>query len=425
MKFIDLFAGLGGFHIALSNLGHKCVFASELDNELQEIYFKNFGIKPHGDIRKIDINSIPKHDILCAGFPCQPFSKAGFQKGFECPDYGDLFSYVLNVIKTRKPKIVFLENVPNLIKHNNGKTWDTILNNLESEGYQVNYKILSPHFYGIPQIRERVYILCTKYKLESFEWPNIKLNSNLSIKSILDKNPKVIKPLAENKKKCLDTWQEFLDLIPESEEILSPLWAMEFGATYPFENETPHSVGFEELKKYKGSFGTKLKDVNEDNIEMLLPSYAIKKEKKFPKWKIDYIRRNREFYKKHKHLLDDWIPKLIEFPPSFQKFEWNCKGDERKIWNNLIQFRASGVRVKRPMTSPALISMTTQQMPIVGWEKRHITFEECLKLQSMSSLKNLPESNTGKFRALGNAVNAKIVEIIAKSFFTQVTAGIK
>jgi DNA (cytosine-5)-methyltransferase 1 len=413
MKFIDLFAGLGGFHIALSNLGHKCVFASEMDSELQEIYFKNFGIKPKGDIRKININIIPKHDILCAGFPCQPFSKAGFQRGFECPDYGDLFGYVLKVIKFRKPKIIFLENVPNLIKHDNGETWDKIFNKLESEGYQVRHKILSPHYYGIPQIRKRVYIVCTRKKLEDFEWPKIKPRTNLSIKSILDKNPKVIKPLADNKIKCLDLWQEFLYLIPKSDEIYSPLWAMEFGATYPYENETPYSIGFDELKKYKGSFGSKLKEVNKKNINQLLPSYAIYKVKKFPKWKIDYIKRSREFYKKHKIILDDWIPELLSFPQSFQKFEWNCKGDERIIWNNLIQFRASGIRVKRPMTSPALISMTTQQMPIIGWEKRHITFDECLKLQSMSSLKNLPESNTGKIRALGNAVNAKIVEIIA------------
>ncbi len=419
MKFVDLFAGLGGFHIALKNMGHECVFASEIDNELQEIYYKNFGIKPHGDIRKIDINSIPDHDILCAGFPCQPFSKAGLQKGFECPIYGDLFKYILDIIKIKKPKLVLLENVPNLIKHNEGKTWEIIYNNLKNEGYHVEYKILSPHYFGVPQIRERVYILSTINKLDFFKWPEIELNPKLSLKSIIDKKPKIIKPLPENKKKCLNIWQEFLDLIPESDEIISPIWAMEFGATYPYENETPYSIGFEKLKKYRGSFGAKLEEINTSNINNLLPAYATVKEKKFPEWKIKYIKKNREFYKKYKKLLDTWVHKLKEFPQSYQKFEWNCKGCDRKIWNNLIQFRASGVRVKRPLTSPALISMTTQQMPIIGWEKRHMTFEECLKLQDMCSLKYLPKSNSGKFKAIGNAVNVKIIELIFRQIISK------
>jgi C-5 cytosine-specific DNA methylase len=97
MKFIDLFAGLGGFHVAFQRLGHECVFASEIDEGLQELYLKNFGIKPHGDIRNVAVQDIPKHDILCAGSPCQPFSKAGEQAGFDCPKWGDLLEYVVKV----------------------------------------------------------------------------------------------------------------------------------------------------------------------------------------------------------------------------------------------------------------------------------------------------------------------------------------
>ncbi|EQA46275.1 putative modification methylase HhaI [Leptospira broomii serovar Hurstbridge str. 5399] len=420
MKFIDLFAGLGGFHIALTKLGHDCVFACEIDEELRNIYSDNFGIRPEGDIRKINLKSIPKHDILCAGFPCQPFSKAGFQKGFNCPDYGDLFEYVYKIIKFHNPKFVFLENVPNIVKHNNGKTWKTIVDKLENIGYNINHNVLSPHFYGIPQIRERVYIICTKKYIPSFSWPGHKKTKDLSIKSILDTDPQNYKPLSKNKIQCINAWQILLDKLPKDIEIISPMWAMEFGANYPFEEYTPSKIGFSKLKNFKGSFGKSLKTVNENNISSLIPTYALTKEDKFPKWKIEFIKRNREFYKQNKSVIDHWLHLIKEFPPSFQKFEWNCKGEKRIIWNNLIQFRASGVRVKRPVTSPALISMTTQQLPIIGWQKRHMTFEECLKLQSLNKLKYLPESNTGKFRAVGNAVNANIVEIIAKSVFSQI-----
>src|SRR3989344_7191352 len=123
MKFIDLFAGLGGFHQALSKLGHECVFACDIDKQLIQLYEKNFGIKPEEDIRKVVIESIPSHNILCAGFPCQPFSKAGDQQGFDCPRNGDLFEYVLKIIKYHKPNYIMLENVANIQTHDNGNTW--------------------------------------------------------------------------------------------------------------------------------------------------------------------------------------------------------------------------------------------------------------------------------------------------------------
>ena len=100
LRFVDLFAGLGGFHLALRELGHKCVFACEVDESLANLYEKNFGMRPHGDIRALDIARIPAHDILCAGFPCQPFSKAGGQEGFECPQWGDLIDYVIRILRS-------------------------------------------------------------------------------------------------------------------------------------------------------------------------------------------------------------------------------------------------------------------------------------------------------------------------------------
>ena len=144
MKFIDLFAGLGGFHLALERLGHKCVFASELDSELAALYKRNFGIEPAGDIRKVKLKDIPAHDVLCAGFPCQPFSKAGGQEGLKCPQWGDLIDYVVSILRHHKPTYFIIENVPNLVRHNQAKTWAKIKKKLNYAGYDVDDHQLSP-----------------------------------------------------------------------------------------------------------------------------------------------------------------------------------------------------------------------------------------------------------------------------------------
>ena len=134
MRFIDLFAGLGGFHQALQSLGHECVFASELNSDLADLYSRNFGVKPHGDIRQA-INEVPSHDILCAGFPCQPFSKAGEQRGFDCPQWGDLFDYMILILERHKPSYLIIENVPNIMRHDSGNTWQKVKKRLRDVGY--------------------------------------------------------------------------------------------------------------------------------------------------------------------------------------------------------------------------------------------------------------------------------------------------
>lgn len=159
LRFIDLFAGLGGFHLALKQLGHKCVFACEIDEVLTALYEKNFGLRPHGDIRILDLGNVPSHDILCAGFPCQPFSKAGGQEGFRCPQWGDLIDYVIKILRMYKPQYFIIENVPNLVRHGQGKTWRTIEHRLRLAGYSVSDALLSPHQFGVPQIRDRAFIL--------------------------------------------------------------------------------------------------------------------------------------------------------------------------------------------------------------------------------------------------------------------------
>jgi len=429
MDFIDLFAGLGGFHLALRKLGHRCVFASEIDETLRDLYQKNFGIRPAEDIRLVDVSEIPTHDILCAGFPCQPFSKAGDQSGIKDPELGDLYVQILRVIRRHHPQYLILENVPNLEKHDNGQTWNKILKLLRNEGYYVSLKKLSPHEFGIPQIRERIYIVGRLEPLNNFAWPE-KSTGDVSIDSILDNRPVEAKALPEQVTKTLKVWQEFLDMVPPNEKIPHPLWSMEFGATYPYKLKTPWATKTENLRKYRGSHGVRLSKALERNeVFKHLPSHARTEQKRFPDWKIKFIEKNRKFYERHKSWLDNWILKIKEFPSSFQKLEWNCQeknpsNELRKIDEYVLQIRPSGVRVKRRTTAPSLVAMTSTQVPIIAWKSRYMTPTECKRLQTMENI-DLPESDTKAYQALGNAVSVQVVELIADALVGRVTTSDK
>lgn len=163
-SFIDLFAGIGGFHIALESMGARCVYANEWDKYAQEVYYNNFNILPDGDITQVDECNIPDHDILCAGFPCQAFSISGKQLGFnDCR--GTLFFDIARIIKAKKPKVVFMENVKNFASHDNGKTLAVIKTTMNELGYSIYYAVLNAVNYGIPQNRERIYMVCFREDL--------------------------------------------------------------------------------------------------------------------------------------------------------------------------------------------------------------------------------------------------------------------
>lgn len=172
MTFIDLFAGLGGFRLALESYGAKCIYSNEWDKPVREVYYENFGDIPEDDITQVDEKSIPDHDILCAGFPCQAFSISGKQRGFE-DSRGTLFFDVARIVKEKKPKVVFMENVKNFATHDGGKTLEVVKGTMEELGYTFHQKVLNAVNYGIPQKRERIYMVCFRNDLiiDDFKYP--------------------------------------------------------------------------------------------------------------------------------------------------------------------------------------------------------------------------------------------------------------
>ncbi len=423
MKFIDLFAGLGGFHKALHGLGHECVFASELDPVLREVYKTNWKIEPHGDIRKIvdnNIDDIPDHDILCAGFPCQPFSKAGKQKGRADTDRGTLFDEIVKILRHRTPKFFILENVPFIAKHDNEETWNYMKSELESAGYTVDHEIYSPQDFGIPQHRKRIFIVGSLAGLDHFSFKDVDQQKKklVDIYQFIDSNPKDAKKLPKENLECIKLWQEFIDCIPKETKLPGfPIWGMEFGADYPYEEKYPHLLSDRELSKYKGNFGCSLKGMSRQEMYKNLPSYA-RVEDEFPDWKQSYIRQSRKFYEENKKYVKHVVKQIADYESqSWQKLEWNVGDGRRKITDYILQFRASGIRVKKVNFFPSLVCTNTQ-IPIIGWEKRYITKHEGLKLQSLQGLK-LPANDNAAFKALGNAVNSKIVRLIAEKLLNE------
>ena len=190
VKYIDLFCGLGAFHTAFNrnnilqnNIKYTCVLASDINDGVRNIYEENYGIKPEGDINKINIDTMPDFDILCAGFRCQPFSIAGNQKGFQDKTRGNLFYKILEIIDTKQPSTLMLENVKNLHTIHKGETFKIIKNELEKRGYNVSYKVIDSRYYNSPQSRHRIYIICNKNKSYTFREIN---SSIVPVSTIID-----------------------------------------------------------------------------------------------------------------------------------------------------------------------------------------------------------------------------------------------
>lgn len=387
-KFIDLFCGIGGFHQAMEKLGGKCVFASDIDEDCRKTYKLNYGIEPKGDITKIEAKDIPAHDVLCGGFPCQSFSKAGKRLGFEDDTKGTLFFDICRILEYHKPKYALLENVRNLASHDNGNTWRVIHSKLKSLGYNLLPEpvIFSPHYVGIPQHRERVYIMCVRKDIgtiKPFTFNSKKdIRTNCSINSILQDDSEIEDlekyKISKDMENLINLWNEFIQNIKVKKLPSFPIWA------------------------------DRLCDLDE-NEDL----------NQYPLWKKNFIMKNNDLYITNKKFIDKWLKKAKKNPLFFgakAKLEWQAgQTDTPNIWNQIFQLRPSGIRVKVNSYFPALVAIV--QTSIIGNRKRYLTPRECARLQSFSE-SFIPDSKELQaYKQFGNAVNVDIVKYFAEYMF--------
>ena len=430
--FIDLFAGIGGFHQALEAEGGRCVLAVERDPECQKVYQELFPETDIvGDIRSLtyidqeadkgrhlsgetdrtgnrSINElVPDHDVLCAGFPCQPFSKSGHQEGTEDRTRGTLFHDILQIIRAKAPSFVLLENVRNLTGPRHRDTWSTIIESLREAGYTVDSDplILSPHRFspslnGAPQVRDRVFILAYRNDLESGSGlPKVDPSNGFDpdtwqIAKYLDFNKDIEDlqnyRLSKEELSWLEAWQDFIQGIDSESLPGFPIWVDDF------------------------------------EEEPIIP-------KDTPAWKENFLKKNSDLYVTNRKFIDKWRKKtwgdtgtIHDFPASRRKFEWQARKaqpsrKDRDLYKLVLQFRPSGIRVKPPTYLPALVAIT--QTSIIGSLKRRITPREAARLQGMdadrfaAAIKAAGVSDATAYKQLGNAVNVGMVRLAAQALF--------
>ena len=386
-KFIDLFCGIGGFHQAMESLGGECVFACDIDADCRKTYEANYDLKPDVDVTKIDPAKLPAFDVLCGGFPCQAFSKAGKRLGFADETKGTLFFDVERIMAHCKPKYALLENVRNLASHDGGNTWRTIHEHLTNIGYNVLEEpvIFSPHYLGIPQHRERVFIMCVRKDIGTL--PVFQFNAKgklpkCSVENILQDDAEIIDlqkyRLSEDKIQLVDLWNEFIQNIKCKKLPGFPIWS-----------EYLHEPA-----------------MNEDTTG-------------YPAWKINFINKNNQLYLDNREFIDEWLNRAKQNPLFFgakAKLEWQAgQHKQPNIWNHILQFRPSGIRVKIGTYFPALVAIT--QTSIVGCRQRELTLRECARLQSFPDTFQPDIVDAQAYKQFGNAVNVEVVKLFAKYLF--------
>jgi DNA (cytosine-5)-methyltransferase 1 len=431
-QFVDLFAGVGGFHHALSALGGECVLAVELDPECRRVYSASFpemsdeqikddirgltraGSSPEADeLSPEEIRDrVPKHDVLCAGFPCQPFSKSGFQKGTRDKTRGTLFFDVMSIVLAREPEYVILENVRNLAGPRHLDTWETIVESLREAGYRVADEpvVLTPHLLhpdegGAPQVRDRVFVLARRLPPAMDEeqrrgqplavrepspgWDPHRWDIGKLLEHDVDLDEYGLRKVEEG---WLAAWQDFVRGIKDDHLPGFPIWS----------------------------------DAFQSDIDIAAGT---------PRWKSDFLRKNSEFYVRHRDFIDEWRQKewgplnqvIEDFPASRRKFEWQARRSQptarsRDLEGLVAHFRPSGIRVKPASYLPALVAITQTSVlgpKVTGTGWRRLTPREAAKLQGIpfDGFARAGVADKAIYRQLGNAVNVGVVRHVAEALF--------
>ena len=400
-RFVDLFAGIGGFAAALRGFGGEPVYSVEIDPAAARVYELNWGHSPLGDVTQ-DANdkvmNVPAHDVLAAGFPCQPFSKSGAQRGMD-ETRGTLFWNILKIIDAHHPSVVLLENVRNLAGPRHRHEWQVIIEQLRAAGYHVSEEpaVFSPHLLplevgGRPHVRERVFITATydpdgvgdldpkpavgnRSLREDEEWS---LEDDLPLDpdhhaAGCDLNPDEVR--------WIDAWDDWVRL----------MWRL---------RHEEAAETWEPLRRLPGFPVWSDAWVLTDDLDV--PDDT-------PAWKANFLKKNAELYTAHQAEFDAWYERhgVASFPASRRKFEWQAQATPR-LWDCVMQMRPSGIRAKRPTHLPALVAIT--QTSIVGSRGRRLSPREAARLQG------LPDSFTfgdqpaaATYKQLGNGVNVGAV----------------
>jgi DNA (cytosine-5)-methyltransferase 1 len=381
LTFIDLFCGIGGFHQALTSNNCICTLACDIDKNCQKVYKENFKMNVESDIKKLDTTKILDTDIICGGFPCQAFSNAGKKNTFK-DDRGLLFDEIIRIVNAKKPRFMFLENVKHILKVGNGEVIKYIKKSIKDSGYHLQLFIISPHQYGIPQQRERVFFVCIRNDI--YNGTDIVLPPKIIDYKFNDflENPNDIDPkyfINGDLLKCLTAWDEIIKQFEVGEKISPCIMINE-----AYNNHTQ--------EQYDG----------------------------YAKWRKEYITKNKPLIRKYQSQFDIWYEKhreILKKREIYGKLEWQVgkiKPND-SIFNYFIQIRQSGIRVRKTKYFPTLVAIG--QIPIYGKEKRYITPKECARLQSFPNNFKIQDNDRNAYKQFGNSVNVDNVSTIVKATF--------
>ena len=378
LKFIDLFCGIGGFHQALKDFGHKCILACDIDKHCREVYKKNYGIEPINNVKDINPEKLEDFDIICAGFPCQAFSNGGKKLCFE-DTRGLLFDEIIRIAKVKKPSFMFLENVKHILKVNNGEVIKYIKQKIDETGYELQLFKLSPHEYGIPHQRERIYFVCVRKDIYKEDFSLLYEKKKPNFMNFLDSNDKVDKKyfIDGDILNCLESWDKIIKKFKKGEKISPTIMINDY---YKFYSE------------------------NEFN--------------QLATWRKDYMTKNLTLINKYQKEFDEFYAENNEILTKrniYGQLDWQCGTikENDSIFNYFIQIRQSGIRVKKAEYFPTLVAIS--QIPIYGKEKRYITPRECARLQGFPEDFIVDSNDKNAYKQFGNCVCVENVKNVIES----------